>query len=127
MDIDKSILEQMRKHGVRFSLEVGDWPHFTEFDEDLSIDDLHLYLTDEIKFLADHYQVNKATFQRYLDEQGTIRCSGTTKTGKPCRQILGEFLTFKTWLAGQGRLCARHDPDRIRFVPRARKRRTPKP
>lgn len=77
----------------------------------LSIEEVLLYLEDKESVIAQNLGVSPDEYMLWLDSEGTVFCSGTTRSGKRCRNMVSRpQLSIEEWvqLTNEGRYCKSH-------------------
>ena len=77
----------------------------------LSPSDVLRYLSDKESVIANHLGVSPDEYMLWLDSEGTVFCSGTTKTGNRCRNMVSRpQLSIEEWveLTKQAPRCKSH-------------------
>lgn len=85
-DMNKALLERLHELGVSFSMSM---PGGTRF---LSPEDLPELLRDRDGLIRRVFGFSEAEFNEWNECQGEVPCSATTKSGKPCRNVVSVYV-----------------------------------
>jgi hypothetical protein len=68
------------------------------------------YLADKTQFAADYFGISKAQYLRWVETDGSVRCSRIKADGTPCRSFISGpiQLPISEWLKREGGYCAMH-------------------
>lgn len=85
-DMGKALLERLQELGVSFSMSM---PGETRF---LSPEDLADLLRSRDGLIRRVFGFSEAEFEEWNERRGEVPCSGTTKSGKPCRNVVSSYV-----------------------------------
>ena len=107
------VLDYLSSKGVHFSIEDRGSNYWVKREE------IEAFLDDPDALFARFNEVTKFEYRDWREAGGYVRCSATTRSGKPCSLRVKDsyrHLSAREWLARRGEYCPRHSEGTVDFA-----------